>query len=602
MSRHHRHRTRGKLQTPTTRAGSIHAHPGRVLLALVLLAIAVRAVCFVQMQQTVFLQLHKVDQTDMHYYDSWARQIAAGDWLSRSVRVPMHSWHQLIARAHLQEHPHAAGTPVVVAGPHADDAERLWAEWLETPRFYQDPLYPYLVAITYRVMGADVRYVFVWQLALGVIATALVWAVTRRYFGDGAALIAGMLALLAAPLLYYEMILLKESTIAFAGLLIVWLLDRAWTSGRWPAYLTLGLALGSATLLKSTFALFIVCAAAAVIWTYRREGRRLGVALGALLAGLIVAVSPLVIRNLAVGVSPLALGSTGPLTFAISNQPDYRPATGFSLDPARIARVVGQREADGLGVVLDTIGAHTPRTGARLLWQKFDRLWHWYEIPNNEDFYYVRLWVPILQWLPATFWVCAPLAWVGLVTTMRRARVTWPLLVLVGASIAPLLIFYVLGRFRTAVLAGLLPLAAAGLVQLVGWARAGAYRPALVAVAAVIGLAVWTGRPLPPGQSSIRPGDWMLPLVITYGRQAEEAAEADQPGRAADALLQFFRYEPSAEHFLAAGGRDLAAAFGPLHAECARLLRKAGRRAEAEAQERRAATLLGLSGDLAMER
>ena len=31
-----------------------------------------------------------------------------------------------------------------------------------------------------------------------------------------------------------------------------------------------------------------------------------------------------------------------------------------------------------------------------MLWRKWDRTWHWFEIPNNENFYYYRLHATIL--------------------------------------------------------------------------------------------------------------------------------------------------------------------------------------------------------------
>ena len=552
-----------------------------VFLAIILAAVAVRVVYFVQMQKTVFVSLHAIDQTDMHYYDAWARRIAAGDWLSRSVSVPMHTWHQAIARAHLESHPHGRGI----------DEAQLWADWLDTPRFYQDPLYPYLIAVTYWLTGADARHVFVWQLALGVLTTALVWGITREYFGERAALFAGAGAVLAAPLLYYEMILLKESTIVFAGLLVVWLIDRAWRTWRWPGFLALGAALGFATLLKSTFALLVLAAVAALGWSWWRDRRPSAAAMAALSAGLLLAFVPLAARNVAVGVPPWALGSTGPLTFAISNQPDYRPEHGFALDPGRIARVMGDAEGQGGAVLGATLRAHSPSSALSLLWAKFDRLWHWYEIPNNEDFYYARLWAPILQWLPVTYWVCLPLAAIGFATAVRRAPTTWPLLGLVGASIVPLILFYVLGRFRTALFAALLPLAGAGVAELVACARARRHGLLLTLAGAAIGLAIWTGRPLPPGQTAIRPTDWMLPLAIAFAPEAQAAAEAGDAGRAADALLQFFRYAPTDTQIRESGGRQVAAMLAPLHVECARLLRQAGRTGEADGQERRAADL-----------
>ena len=47
-------------------------------------AIALRVVVFLQLDSTPFIHMERWAQTDMHYYDGWARQIAAGDWLCSS--------------------------------------------------------------------------------------------------------------------------------------------------------------------------------------------------------------------------------------------------------------------------------------------------------------------------------------------------------------------------------------------------------------------------------------------------------------------------------------------------------------------------------------
>ena len=103
-----------------------------------------------------------------------------------------------------------------------------------------NPLYSYLVGLTYRVIGDDVRFVFGWQMGLGVMSTVLIWLLARRFFGDLVGACAGALAVLCGPLVYYELFLLRESTIVFAGLGVVWLADRALTRGSWALFVLLG--------------------------------------------------------------------------------------------------------------------------------------------------------------------------------------------------------------------------------------------------------------------------------------------------------------------------------------------------------------------------
>jgi hypothetical protein len=247
-----------------------------ILLALLIVAsVAIRAAYFRQLDHSPLIQMHRSSQTDMHYYDGWARQIAAGDWRSSLVRIPMHRWHREVAAAYLGAHPDVRATlereaKEATEGPDAQ--ERLWAQWMQAPRFYQDPLYPYAIASIYRAVAADARWVIAAQLAVGVLTNVLVWWIARRYFGELAGASAAALAVLCAPLVFYEGLLLRDSLIAFTGLAIVWMTDRALRSRGVAPWLVLGLALGAACLLKSSFLLLVAALAAGVLGATGRVG------------------------------------------------------------------------------------------------------------------------------------------------------------------------------------------------------------------------------------------------------------------------------------------------------------------------------------------
>jgi hypothetical protein len=252
--RHEIRATRQRLE-----AGWLTRHRRFVVTVVIAVSIAARLMYFRQLNPTPFVELHRWRQTDMNYYDRWARQIAAGDWRSASVNVPMHRWHRDVAERYFAEHPGQRAElerTAAQAGSPADPEAAIWAQWMRAPRFYQDPLYAYLIAMTYRLAGADVRYVFAWQLAVGVLTNVLIWLLARRFFGDAVAACAGALAALSGPMMFYELLLLRDSLIVFTGLALVWMTDFAIrrNSRRW--FVVLGLGLGVACLLKSTFLLF----------------------------------------------------------------------------------------------------------------------------------------------------------------------------------------------------------------------------------------------------------------------------------------------------------------------------------------------------------
>ena len=51
--------------------------------------------------------------------------------------------------------------------------------------FYQEPLYAYLMAVTYKIFGGDHRWVaFSGSSVLGVLTNVLIYLLARRMFGD----------------------------------------------------------------------------------------------------------------------------------------------------------------------------------------------------------------------------------------------------------------------------------------------------------------------------------------------------------------------------------------------------------------------------------
>lgn len=550
-----------------------------------------RVLAVVQLDATPFVHMERWAQTDMHYYDGWARQIAAGDWLSRRLPLPMHRWQHEVAQAYFARHPDAK-TALEHEGGDADTA--IWAQWMQSPRFYQDPLYPYLIAIIYRA-AADVRAILVLQLTAGVLSTLLVWSLARRHFGELAGGIAGTLAVLCAPLVFYELLLLRDSLIACAGLAIVWLADRAAASAARRWFTALGAMLAAAFVLKSSFVLLAVPIVPITLAAARRAGRPIAVRSVALGLGAVIVLLPFAIRNLRTGVAPLAPASSGPLTFLSANDPNARPDIGFGINTPMLADFLGGTDGSWRAAIDATASGTTPRRYTAQLWRKWDRSWHWYEIPNNENLYYLRQQVPVLAWLPVTFWLVAPLALVGLALAIARRPRPWTLLSLVACCVTALLAFYVLGRFRVSLIAGVLPFAGLAVADLAVACLARRYTRAAAIAASIVAIGLWTGRPIADDQILIRTSDYILAWSVEYQDRVYGALDRKDPAAAGAAYQEFFaRYEPSDTDIVNAADPHLAPELADMHVECAQILRAARRPEAADVQTDAARRLLAL--------
>jgi 4-amino-4-deoxy-L-arabinose transferase-like glycosyltransferase len=577
----------------------VRVRPAVVVAILIAASAAIRVAYFSQLDHSPFIQLDRWAQTDMHYYDGWARQIASGDWTSTRVPLPMHRWHREIAQQYLASHAdlRTALEREAAAAPGGGDAqERLWTRWMRAPRFYQDPLYPYLVAAIYRVAGADPRHAIVGQLAIGVLTNVLIWWIARRFFGDAAGVCAAGLAILCAPLLFYEALLLRDSLIAFTGLALVCLADRAMATRAPWRWFVLGLALGAACLLKSSFLLLAIALGAGVAAACRHEPRGWRAAIAGSGVGVLVALTPLVLRNVAVGAPAVSLAASGPMTFVAANEVRYLPDTGFGIDAPVLVDFLGSSDGGWRAAAVHAFHGHTVASYSALLWRKWDRAWHWFEIPNNENFYYLQMRAPILAWLPVTFSIVGPLALIGLALGARRIDGAWPLYALVATTLASLVIFYVLGRFRVALTAALIPFAALTIAEVLRRVRERRLISALGTVAAVLIAAAWIDRPLAADQLLVRTADWILPYSVEYQDRVYGALDRKAYAEAGASYLEFFaRYQPATNEILSSADPRLAPELADMHMECAGILTAAGEPALAQAQQEEARRILLLA-------
>lgn len=518
-----------------------------VTLLLVAAAVTVRALFWMQVSQGPCAALHRWEQSDMHHFDAWAAAIAAGDLASRTVEVPLNLPHRAIARDHLAAHPDdpAAATP--------DPARTLWARWLGDGRFYQEPLYPYLAAVAYRALPGDGPRAVAWlQMLAGVLTVLWVRRIARRRFGPTAGLLAGAGMVAAGPVLFFEALLLRETLIVLAGVMLVDAADRALDRGGAAQWAALGLLVGLAAALKGHFVLFGLGMAATAAWRLRATPRRALAAVGAMAAGWLAAAAPVAVRNLAMGVPAFATASGGGYTFLLANLPGADPAQGGAPGVAPHVAATGGRL---LPAALAAIGAWDPPVAwLGLVARKAAVLLHWPEVPNNENWALFREYAPVLAALPVSFAAVLPPAIAGVLAAPRRALRDVPLALMVATHLAALLLFMPLGRFRAPLVPLLLPVAAFGTLWVADALAGRRWRPALAALLAVAAVAAVAWRPAGPDANRVRPADraatlqaWTLPLgetALSLGRwEAATAVYRDALDHAPDPIGRIARGE-----------------------------------------------------------
>ena len=120
--------------------------------------------------------------------------------------------------------------------------------WLGHEIFYQDPLYPYFLAIIYKTIGRDFFWVYMIQALLGAATALVVFLLGSRIFNKATGIIGGLLYACFAPAIFFDGLLLKVSLAAFLFCLAVYFLVGKGLKEAGPNQILSGILMGLATL------------------------------------------------------------------------------------------------------------------------------------------------------------------------------------------------------------------------------------------------------------------------------------------------------------------------------------------------------------------
>lgn len=494
-------------EPPPERAASSPAKRFWVtLLAIFVAALAARFAHLTAFADSPFAQLPTLDAA---HYDTWAKEIAGGDWFGDEVFLAM-------------------------------------------------PGYPYFVGTIYSLFGSEtIQPALVVQCLLGALTAALIFVLGLRLVSYRVGLLAGGAAVLYAPFLFTGAQLLSENLTLLVNTLV--LLAAAGSLQQKPKQLlALGLLLGVAALCRVQILLFAALWFGALAWQHAARWK----AAGALALGVALVVLPVTIRNWAICGDPVLISANGGINFFIGNN---NQANGLYSPPpflqggraemyaaARteaVERSGGELSPGGVdsywyGEGMDWIAGH-PGAWLGGLWTKFAYFWNGFEVPDILDYYDARQYSGWLS-VPIDFYLVGILGFAGLFLAWQRRRDLLPLYLYVDSQIVFVLIFFMSARFRLLAVPALLVFAAHAGAWLFDKLRAQEWKPLGGAAAAlVVGLLLSTSS---------------LPMVTDKGFSPAEKLTNDaralllsgKTSEAERALRQAIEAKPSfgAAHFL----------------------------------------------------
>lgn len=463
-----------------------------VILIILGLAFLLRLGFFMEISSQFPVSLHKWPASDMSFFHAWANRIQGGDLLTDTIYHPFHDWHAVVANAYFNMHPEKKIALQQTRGPLANYAHVQMNIWMGNEQFHQEPFYPYFMAMIYAVTGSRPVAVFIIQSLLGLLALLLLFLVTERYFGILPAVMASLLMVFAGIFLTYEFTLLRASIVTVFTILLLYWFQRTMDNPNTRNWIFLGIILALALLIKITFLLFLVGAA---IWFFFSKSYRSHTSKHMLLGLLAFAItfSPLIIRNALVGAPLLSTNSVGAIT-AISPNLHQNTIGAFWVDGPTYARILDKADASTLGSLLAAINTHPSIFSyAHSLLRRAEQAFYWRSHTDNVNHHYWRQSFNVLKFAGVNFWLISPLALTGLFFCFypKIRKESWPLLIMFMATIAPLVLFYVLERYRLPLLVVLLPFAGLGLSKIV---LPGNIRSFIIAFAIAAGIFLWANE------------------------------------------------------------------------------------------------------------
>jgi tetratricopeptide (TPR) repeat protein len=407
--------------------------PDRRLLGVFVLALVLRAAYLWQMADA---DLFRFLVGDGAAYHAWAVRVASGDWLGGDV-------------------------------------------------FYQAPLYPYLMAAVYAVLGPDPFWVRLVQLVLGAGACVFLCQAGRAFFSPTVGVVAGVLLALYPTAIFFDGLIQKSALDLF---LATALLGALGSLGRHPAARRWGLAgllLGGLALTREN-ALALVPIVLAWLWVAFREtpGRQRLRWAACFAGGLAMVLLPVGARNAVVGGEfHLTTAQLGPNLY-IGNHAGAtgryvalragrgsaevertdatelaEEALGRRLGPAEVSRFWTERALAWI--------ASDPAAWMRLTVRKWLLVWNAVEVTDTEDQLTYGDHSSLLAALTALFHfgVLCPLAALGVWATWGDRRRLWVLYAIALALALSVTLFFVVARYRYPLVPVLALFAAAGLVR-----------------------------------------------------------------------------------------------------------------------------------------
>ncbi len=355
--------------------------------------------------------------------------------------------------------------------------------------FFLAPLYPYTMAVPLGLSGFssdktwpreqpryDLRVVRSVQCLLGAVNCVLVFWIGTLIFRRRVGVIAGLMAAVYGPFIYFDGILMPPSLILFTHLSVLLFLILAERRGGWAWWLAAGVALGLSLLAHGTALLLAVLLVVWIWLAFRKEPWVKRLRWTALLAvGALPLVLTVTVRNYVVGDDLVLVTFNSGRVFYVGNNPSatgtFRQYPPEGWGESLFHFVEGIKRKPGDPKPSEISRRYLKRTGEfvrqepghalALMVRKLRLFFYATELGINDQYYFARRFSRVLGSPVLVFGAVAPLGLAGLLFGLRSGRSRGLLLTVLASQIVAFTLTFVLGRYRLVAVACLIIFGAA---------------------------------------------------------------------------------------------------------------------------------------------
>jgi tetratricopeptide (TPR) repeat protein len=419
--------------------------------------------------------------------------------------------------------------------------------------FFRAPLYPYFLAMTYRIFGHNYFTPRLIQFLIGSVSCVLIFLLGRKLFNRKTGVIAGFLSCIYGVFIYFEGELLIPVLLVFLDLLLI--LSLVWAAkkpsyGRWALS---GVLLGLSAAARPNILLVGVGFMLWIILHFRGKEKGRGksfIYAGCFVLGTILIISPVTLRNYIKGNDLVLIASQGGMNFYIGNNPksdgvsailpgarttwwgsyqDARSmaeaAEGRSLKPSEVSRYWYVQALKFL--------VKEPISCFKLMTKKLLLFWNGNELSNNRDFYFFARSTPVLKpliWRFVVFFpfgVLAPLALLGIILSHKDKKDVLILEIFLVIYTMSVILFFVTARYRVPILPVLILFSAYALDRMVQMTKKrpitewGKYILIFLLISIPINIRI-------PGYASANPGQAYYSMGVLYSKQGDKVKAKEE--------------------------------------------------------------------------